>query len=251
MVHGELWGITAEGWVAIATIFSGFAVLASGVAILYGIIRGARQFLGEQEARDVRRYLLDEGTWKLTDSLERILQTVRLNYGQCLHLLRLVRDLPAGNAGAPRPENLPRLFPMNPQDFAFASIRAVSHLLNSMDLGRVATSALAKIYSTNAIFTHEIEQIVRTYYSGELVLSDEQRADLVERFNNLATRKYNEAEKFSDLPGWLEDAGLRVQEMRITRFDEIDRVQKDPKIVELMEKVKAMRETLDMSDGEE
>lgn len=251
ILSGELWWFTAEGWIAIATIFSGIAVLASGAAIVLAARYAADQFLGEQEARDVRKYLLDDGVWKLKASLDQIFQTVRLNYGQCLHLIRLMRDLPNNHPGAPKLEELPRLYQMDPQDFAFAAISPASRVLGTVDLGRVATSAFAQIYSTNAIFTNEVEQSVRTYYSGGLDLTDEQRGELFERLTEVAKRKYYQAEEFLDLPGWLEDAGLRVQRMRIARFDDIDRVQNDPKIVELREKVRAMAQTLDIRKGEE
>lgn len=157
MVYGELWGISADGWIAIATIFSGFAVLLSGVAVLYGIIRGARQFLGEQEAADVRRYLVENGAWRLKASLDRLLQTVRINYSTSMHLLRLARDLPVGTTGAPRVEDLPRLFPMNPSEFAFDAIRPASRVLNCQDLGALATKAFARLHSVHAILTAEVE----------------------------------------------------------------------------------------------
>ncbi|MCH8009123.1 MAG: hypothetical protein IIC91_09680 [Chloroflexi bacterium] len=244
MVHGELWGITAEGWIAIATLFGGLAVLASGGAVLYGIMRGAQQFLGEREAADVQRYLVEEGVWKLKASLDRTLQTVRLNYAQCLHLLRHVRDFPAGNPGAPSLEDLPRLFPMDPQDFAFDAIRPASTVLYNVELNSLATSAFVQIFGTNAIFENEVEYSIRKYYSDETLLSENQRKKLYDSLSKLTNERYFEAEKFLELPGWLEEAGLRVQKMRVSNFGEIDQVQRDPVIVALGKKVSEMNETL-------
>ena len=248
---GDFWGITADGWVAIATLIGAAAVVLSGLAVIGVAWYGTRRFLGEQEARDVRRYLVDEGVWKLKESLDRTLQTVRLNYGQCLHLLRLLRDLPAGHPGAPRLEDLPRLFPMDPREFAFDAIRPASLVLHNIEFGPVATSAFARIFSTNGIFANEVEQSVRTYYSGELVLSDDQRRELYERLSSLAKERYYAAEKFLEPPGWLEDAGLRIQIMRVSSFDEIEEIQKDPTIVGLGGNVREMYEALEPLHEEE
>ncbi len=109
MLHGQLWGITAEGWVAIATFAGGLAVLLSGAAVIFTARYAAKRFLGEQEARDVRRYLVDDGVWKLADSLDRISQTVVLNFGQCLYLIDLIKTHPVGSADVPRVQDLHRL----------------------------------------------------------------------------------------------------------------------------------------------
>ncbi len=251
MVHGELWGITAEGWVAIATFAGGLAVLLSGAAVIFAARYAAKRFLGEQEARDVRRYLVDEGVWKLRDSLDRTLQTVSLNYVQCVHLIALVRDHPAGGAGAPQLEDLPSLYPIEHQDYAISAIRTASRALDSEELKDLTSYAFAIIQDTNAILTNEIGRSVRTYYSGERTLSDEQRWELVKHLDERADEAIEKMGKVADLPGWLEDAGRRVQEMRVARFDEIDRVQDDPEIASLREKIRAMSEALHAEDDKE
>lgn len=251
MMQPDFWGITADGWVAIATLIGAAAVVLSGLAVIGVAWYGTRRFLGEQEVRDVRRYLVEEGAWKLKESLDGTLQTVRLNYGQCLHLLRHLRDLSVGHPGAPSLEDLPRLFPMDPREFAFDAIRPASIVLHNVELGSVATSAFAQIFNTNAIFTNEVEYSVRKYYSGEMVLSDDERKELYDTLSSILQERYFDAEKFLELPGWLEEAGLRVQKMRVSSFGEIEKIQEDPVIVGLGGKIKKMFETLQPPDDEE
>jgi len=226
-----LWGITADGWIAIAT-------LSSGAAVLLGIVYGARQFLREQEARDVRRYLVEEGAWKLQGSLDGLLGVIRQNYSTSLQLLRTLRDLPKGHPGAPRTEDLPRLLPVPDEGRAFEAIRPTSRLLGCEELGAVATHAYAALHSVHGIIASEVEQSIRTYYSSTTSLTKDQHAQLVQGLSDVIQKRYFEAEEWRELPGWLEDAGLRVQELRVSRFKDIGRLHKDKKVRELAKNIR-------------
>lgn len=244
MVHGELWGITAEGWVAIAT-------LAGGIAVLIGIVISTRQFLTEQEAQDVRRYLVEQGAWKLKASVDRLIQIVTMNHGTAMHQVRLLRDLAVGQPGAPSPDDLPRLLPFSPDEFALDAIRPASRVLNCEELGPVATSAFARLYNVNTTMLAEVEQSVRTYYSGKTPLSDDERKELAERLFTLTDREAKRAWEFLKLPAWLEDAGLRIQELRIKRFSDIDRLHKDKTIRNLASNVRDFLKEFDRKDEAE
>lgn len=227
---GELFGITGDGWIAISTF-------ASAAAIVLGIVYGARQFLREQEARDVRRYLIEEGAWKLQGSLERLLQTIRQNHVMAHHLVRIVRDLPRGHPGVPSVEDLPRLLILEPAALTFDAIRPASRLLDCGELGALVTSAFATLYNVHTILHFEVEQSVRTYYSSDVLASQVDHQSLVKSLQDLIEGQHQKAEKFGELPGWLEDAGLRAQELRISKFTDISRVQNDETIKGLADKI--------------
>jgi hypothetical protein len=229
---GDLFGITADGWIAIATFVSGGAILA-------GIWYGARQLIREQEARDVRRYLIEDGAWKLQASLDRLLQVIRLNYVTAGHLLRIVRDLPRGHPGAPRLEDLPSLLPLEATVLNFEAIRPTSRLLDCEDFGALMTHAFAVLYNIHADFLLQVEHSIRTYYSADQVPAGIE-AQLLDSLGRLLVERYRRAEEFGDLPGWLEDAALRAQELHLARFTDITRIRNDDTIKRLAQNMTDM-----------
>jgi hypothetical protein len=239
---GELLGITGDGWIAIATFVS-------GVAVVIGIIYGARQFIREQEARDVRRYLIEDGAWKLKASLERLLETIRLNYVIAHHLLRTVRDVPRGHPLAPRAESLPRLIALEGTTPNFEAIGATSRLLDCQELGALMTHAFGVLYNIHTDFLVQVEPSIRTYYSAQEVPKGTQ-TQLVGGLSDLLNKHYRQAEELKDLPGWLEDAALRAQELRVTRFSDIDRIHNDDTIKRLAQNVRDMWRRLEASGSE-
>ena len=162
MVHGELWGITAEGWIAIATIFGGFAVLASGVAILFGFFHGARQVVGEQEARDVRKGLIEDGIEALRESFDGMLERTMLNYALATRLLKFVQGSPGQPLVRLRASEVPSMLSDLPRLKALA-IGPASQLTGAKELGNLMTSAYAILFSINCNLEFHVRHTVLNY----------------------------------------------------------------------------------------
>jgi hypothetical protein len=240
---GELLGITADGWIAIATFVS-------AIIVALGIVYGAHQFVRQQEARDVRHYLIEDGAWKLQASLDRLLRTIRLNYVIAGHLLRTVRDVPKSHPFAPKGEDLPRLLPLDPTALNFEAIGPTSRLLNCQELGALVTKAFGVLYNIHVDFIVQVEQSIRTYYSAQYVPPTADQKQLVSQLTDLIDAQYKHAEEFADLPRWIEDAALRAQELRVTRFGDISRIHNDDTIKRLANSVRDMWRRLEKSgDG--
>ena len=239
MVHGELWGIAAEGWIAIATIFGGFAVLASGAAVLFGFFHGAKEVAKAQEATDVRRYLLDEGGMALKAGLDGALEMTRLNHAIVLRLLLGLKFTPPGHPFAPRPEDIPRLLPTEHPKFNFHAIAPASRLTGCTRLGELMTSAFADIYSTNIAYEFEIRQpVVRCYEGADL--SGIQFEEWKEAAFKTANDVYMKAEKFGPVSNLLGDAVLRAQELHLARTEDIGRIQSDPTMAKIKKQLDAL-----------
>lgn len=242
---GSFWGITADGWIAIATLASAVAILLSGGAVLYGIFHGAEQFLREQEARDLRASLVEDGTKKLARSIDTLLEAVRLNYTLANHLIRHVRDLPFGSPGAPRVEDLPRLVSLEGRSLGFEAIRSAATLLHCDDLANLATHAIGVLYNINLILITEIEQPIRSHYSGTFTVDAGSRAEFVKRSRELAQKQFDKAEEFGRFPIFVEMAGVRLLELRIARWDEIEkRFWKDSEVIGITANIESMWQEL-------
>jgi len=234
---GEFWGLTADGWIAIATAFTGLAFLA-GIAI------GSRQFIREQEARDVRAYHVENGTRKLAAALDVLLETVRLNFAGVGHLARKLRDYSRDSPGAPHADDLPRLVTLEGKSLGFDAIRPVSNLLNSDDVPKLVTHALAVLYNTHMKFLLEIEQPIRSYFVGSLQLDDASRKQLADELMALASSEFNKAEAFGKLPWYIERAGVRMLQLGIARWKEVTNVNRDLQMQAVAANVKQMWEDL-------
>lgn len=228
-------GLSTDEWRAIATFAGplGAALSAAFLAVWFG---GSR-FRAEVEARDVRRYLVEEGALKLKASLDSWLEATRRNYTLAEHLLRYIRDIPYDHPARPRPEELPVLFPTEALAFNFEAIAPTSRLLGGTGIGALMTHAFADLYNVNLDFQTQISQPIRSYYERKALAESVNHVQLYEQLTNLARRRYHRAELYGPLSQWLEDAGLRVQELHITRFADIRRLHKDEEIIALQHQV--------------
>ena len=230
----RLWGITDQGWIAIATF------VGSG-AVLLGILIGAWRYVQEQEAGDVRRYYVDEGLWALSRSLDTLLGILLQNDAASMALLRLVKSRPAGTTGAPKMENLPRLAVVDWREVAVRGVRPAKVILDFRDFTNLVWTVFAKMLVSHQLFLNEVEQVVRTYYAGDT--ADESLAAVLESTCKVLREPMN---NFSDLPRILEDAGVRLQKLRVSSFSQAEEIANDDEqIRKLTDELKAMWGTVE------
>ncbi len=234
---GEFWGLTADGWIAIATFFT-------GMAFLIGIVIGSRQFFREQEARDVRGYYVENGTRKLAAAIDVLLETIRLNFAGIGQLSRKLRDYALDSPGAPGADDLPRLLTLEGKSVGFDAIRPVSSLLNSDTLSSLATHAFATLFNVHLKYLLEIEQPIRSYFAGSLKLDDGRRKQLANELMELAFAEFNKAESFGKLPWYIERAGVRVLQIGVTRWKEVTGLHRDLQMQAIVANVEQMWEDL-------
>ena len=257
--------LTAEGWVAIATFIGAGAVLLSGLAVLGGVYYGAKQYLNEQEARDVRRYYIDDGLWALSGTLDQLLQVVRQNHAAILSLAGLIKAAPAGDAYAPKMEDLPRLATANFEQLSVRGMRPSSAILGlgklakssdaskpMMKFDHLLTQGLARLFGTHLKFT-QMELAVRSYYA-----LGQEDAGLADRLLKLSEKPYYDAEKYQHVTRVLEFAGLRLQKLRVSSFSQIEQIASDDgeiadlknQLRELWDKVQASKAKDDSKPSE-
>ena len=220
MVHGELWGITAEGWIALATLAGAAAVLISAAAVIGVAWYGANRFLREQEARDVRRGLIEEGIMQLRDSFDAALGQTRLNYNLVVRVLIHVEGRDDWTMSGLRPENIPSLLLDTP--ISAKAIGPASQLIGAKKLGKLMTTAYAILFSLNCNFEFDIRQTVLNLHDSEALLKGKEiwaRAALDE-----AEDQYQMAEQFRSVSALLLTALQIAQRKRIASFAEADDV---------------------------
>lgn len=214
---GEFVRITADGWIAIATVFGGLAVLTSGGAVLYGIFHGAAQVIREQEARDVRKGLIEDGIEGLRASFDQMLERTRLNFGLATRLLKHVQ----GSTGQPLARLRPSEVPSMLSDLPPLNARAMgpaSQLIGAQRLGQLMTSAYAVLFSINCNLEFQTRHTVLNYY--ESGMTKQAIGDWPERAMDEAQDQYEMGEKYRAISVLLLMAAQLAQKERIRSFSE-------------------------------
>jgi hypothetical protein len=238
----EFLGLTSDYWQAIATFAS--PVIAGILLAFLGVKLGGRRLRKELQGQDVRHQFLDQGLTKLSNSLEEMLGAIRLNYGVCLYLLKVWRDVDTNHPAAPRPEDLPMLVPVLTDPTAFAAIGPASRIANCARLGDLATHALTTLFNFNLWLLTEVWLPVRGSYSGDKSSASIDLAAAVEKLTEVATSKYYEAEAFAVLPRLLSDLALRTMEIGLDGFDDFWHVRKDKEVLRLRDELNALLDKL-------
>lgn len=242
----RLWGITDQGWIAIATFVGAGAVLLSGAAVLFGIWYGAKQYLNEQEARDVRRYYIDEGLWALSRSLDVLFQAILQNYTALLHLMAQLDTRPAGTSDAPKVGDLPKLAVLDWQEVPIRGLRPALVILDFGHFEDLAVHAFGEVLIYHQGFL-EIEQIVRTYYAG-----GEAHEGLAKTLLSRCDVLSGEAGKFGALPAVIEAAGVRLQKLRVSSFSQVEQIASDDmEIQALKDDLKELWDEVKPSEAED
>ena len=205
-------GINSEGWVAIAT-FAGTG------AFLLGVWYGARQYVREQEARDVRRYYIDEGLWALSGSLDALIRILIQNVTASGLLVALMESAPAGTPDAPRVEDLPKLAVLDWERVALRGTRPAKVILDFGYFDELLTEAFGNMLISHQRFLNEVEQGVRTYYAA-----GEDNEVLAKTLASRIVSLGGEGVKYVSLPHVLEAAGVRLQKMRVSSFSQAEKI---------------------------
>jgi hypothetical protein len=234
MVPSLVFGWSTDEWDAAAT-FAG-PILGAAAAAVIAIRFGFQQFRFLQEARDFRRYLVEDGALKLQAGLDALLNATRQNFATTAYLLATVRQIPNDDPRRPDVERLPALIPLDRIGWVAEAIRPASRLLNCMELGALVTEAFSEFHSHNYLFHTQIAQVVRSYYSRPEDWSRQFQVDQQVWATSLISeieKRYYEAERYEQVPRWLENAAVRLQELRLHRFSDISKLYRDETIQRL------------------
>ncbi len=229
-MHALVLGLDGDGWLVFG-IFGGF-VAAAVVSALLSVAYAARRFRGEQELRDIRRSLVDNGVLRLKASLDAWLEVTRRNYAVAHHLLRYLKDVPYSHPLRPRAGDLPTLVPTEGLSLTFDAVGSGTRLLGS-ELGTLLTHAFADLYAVNLDFQTRIGQPIRSYYLRRNGLSEDDRLRWHDQLRALADEGYQSAERYGPLSPLLGNAALRFQELQVASFADIRRVDTDATILSL------------------
>lgn len=230
-------GLSGDGWLVLG-IFAGFACVII-VSALLAVAYGARRYRREQELKDIRLSLVDNGVLRLKASLDSWLEMTRRNYAIAHHLLRYVKDIPYRHRLSPRAKDLPTLLPAEGLSLGFDAVAPTTRLLGSQ-IGPLIASAFADLYAANLDFQTRIYQPVRSYYLRRNGLGDGDRLRWHGQLVALANEHIRRAEQYGPLSELLEEAALRFQELQISSFADICLVDGDPAIVGLRDEVVQM-----------
>lgn len=238
--------MSGDGWLVFG-IFVGFA----GAAIfgaLFAVAYGARRYRREQELKDIRRSLVDNGALRLKASLDSWLEMTRRNYAVAHHLLRYVRDIPYRHRLSPRAKDLPSLLPAEGLALSFDAVAPTTRLLGSQ-IGPLIANAFADLYAANLDFQTRIYQPVRSYYLRRNGLGDGERLRWHSQLVALANDHFRRAERYVPLSQLLGEAALRFQELQVSSFTHISRVDRDATILRLRDEV--VRMLCEVESGEQ
>lgn len=244
---GLVLGLNGDGWLVFG-IFTGF-VAATIVSALLAVAYGASRYRNEQELRDIRRSLVDNGSLRLKGSLDAWLEVTRRNYAVANHLLRYVKDVPYSSRLRPRAKDLPALLPTEGLSLTFDAVVPAGRLLGP-EIGALVGHAFADLYALNLNFQTRISQPVRSYYLGRNGLGDVERLSWHNEMQALADDGYKAAEKYAALSNLLGEASLRFQELQVASFADIGRVDRDATIVRLRGDIARMLDHLQGDEGQ-
>jgi hypothetical protein len=241
MVPSLVFGWSTDEWEAAATLVG--PVVAAAIAAAIAVFLGFHQFRFLQEARDFRRYMVEDGALKLKAGLDALLNATRQNFATTAKLLAIVRQTPNDDPRRPDVEQLPALIPLDGIAWNAEAIGPASRLLDCMELGALTTYALSEFHSHNYLFHTQIAQVVRSYYSRPEEWSRRFHVEQQPWADNMMSeidRRYKEAERYSPLSQWLEDAAVRLQELRLHRFTDISKIHRDETIQRLAGNVRKL-----------
>ena len=223
-------GLNGDGWLVFG-IFAGF-VFAAAIIALLSVAYAARRYRNEQELKDIRRGLVDNGVLRLKASLDAWLEVTRRNYAVAYHLIRYLKDVPYSHHLRPRAGDLPSLVPTEGLSLTFDALGPGTRLLGP-ELGTLLTHAFADLYAINLNFQTRISQPIRSYYLRRNGLSEDDRMRWHEQLLDLADEGYQKAERYGPLSPLLGNAALRFQELEVASFAQIRLVDKDATILRL------------------
>ena len=212
-------------------IFAGL-VAAIIVSALLAVAYGARKYRSEREFQDIRRYLVDNGAFRLKASLDAWLEVTRRNYAAAHHHLGYLKDFPYSHRLRPRVSDLPAFLPIDSLSLTFDAIAPTTRLLGS-EIGTLMSSAFADLYAANLNFQARIGQPIRAYYLRRNGLTDDERLRWHRELLSLTETGYRTAGHYDPLSQLLGDAGLRFQEMQTPSFAGIGQIQGDKVILGL------------------
>ena len=227
----------SNAWIAVGTFVG---PLAAGVVVaILAVWFGARRFSEEQEGRDARRYLLEEGGYALKSALDSWLELSRRNYALGQLLINTASKSPQGNPLALDPDAIPSFLPQPEHSFRFDAIAPASRLTGCLKLADATTKAMAEIYSSNLIWELTIRQPIVRFYRGDHNwegMSKEWPAE----FRQALHEQWLQVERYAPLSVYLGDAVLRAQELRLGRMNDMERIQGDPTMRHIAESIEKL-----------
>ena len=241
MVPSLVFGWSTDEWNAAATFVG--PIVAAAVAAAIAVFFAFQQFRFLQEARDFRRYMVQDGALKLKAGLDALLNATRQNFATTAKLLAIVRQTPNNDPRRPDVEQLPTLIPLERIDWGAEAIGPASRLLDCTELGALTTYAFSEFHSHNYLFHTQIAQVVRSYYSRPEEWSHRfqvNQHDWATVMTAEVVKRYHEVERYQPLSHWLEDAAVRLQELKLHRFPDIGKLHRDQTIQRLAGNVRKL-----------
>ena len=223
---GSFWGITADGWIAIATLLS-------GVAVLLGILFGAKQVSAQIEAGDVRRYVFDEGVLALKAGIDGLLEFTRLNYALMTRLLKHMESSGGDSLARLRATDIPRVLTDVRPTLNTQAIAPTGELIGSSELGGFMTRAFAHLYAVNTNFEFNVRHRVVNFYEKGLPFDASIQA-WVRDISELTYDEYLLADQFYlPISRFLLDAVRVAQKKRLRRFKKLPQVRASKEMKEI------------------
>ena len=214
---GELWGITGDGWVAIAT-------LAGGLAVLVGISVGVWQASIQLEAGDVRRFVFDDGVLALKSGLDNFSELTRLNHGLMVRLLKHTQLTRGDRLAALRVGEIPRVIPDRLPSFNSHGITPAAVLTGFARMGELMTRAFSQLYTVNVNMEIGLRHRILNFYSQGMP-NDVDVDSWIDGVLQQAGEEYILVDRFCiGVSGLLLQAVMIAQEKRLRRFRDISRV---------------------------
>jgi hypothetical protein len=241
MVPSLVFGWSTDEWNAAATFVG--PILAAAAAAAIAVSFGFQQFRSLQQSRDFRRYMVEDGALKLKAGLDALLSATRQNFVTTAKLLAIVKQTPNDDPRRPDVDQLPALIPLDRIGWNPEAIGPASRLLNCVGLGALATYAFSEFHLRNFLFHTQIAQVVRSYYSRPEEWSRRFQVNLEDWATKMLheiDERYQEAERYQPLLDWLEDAAVRLQQLRLHRFSDISKFHKDETGQRLAENVRRL-----------
>lgn len=233
----EFGGLTSDDWLNVATFAGPF--LAALVGGFLAVWFAAGRIRAEQEARDIRTYLLDEGALALKQAIDSLLELTRQNFAVATHLIYAVRNTPQDHPLHPRAADISTFLRNDLLRFNFHAIGPTSRLLGFPQMGDLATHAFAALYQINVVYEFNVRQPVVRYYEGA-DWSHVKIEEWCEKMESLTKENYLEAEEYRFLSNWLSDAVLRAQELHLAKSKDIGRIQEDETVRGLVNNMKEL-----------
>ncbi len=244
---GLVLGLNGDGWLVFG-VFAGFVAAAIASSLL-AVAYGARRYRSEQELKDIRRQMVDDGALRLKTSLDAWLEVTRRNYAVVHHLLRYVKEVPYRSRLRPRARDLPTLLPTESMSLSFDAAVPTTRLLGP-EIGTVMANAFADLYAANLNFQTRVSQPIRSYYLGRNGLDEDERLRWHGELVALAEEGFQAVEQYGPLSQLLGQTALRFQELQVDSFAAISQVDRDETILRLRGEVAQILDRLQSKNGE-